>query len=81
MNSKPQKIIINIKDSKYSDWIICLKNKLKILNSRTIEIDCKSLDLSCKNIIEANAIAIHSDHVSQLQHTLLDPLEFIAIAA
>ena len=57
MNSKPQKIIINIKDSKYSDWIICLKNKLKILNSRTIEIDCKSLDLSCKNIMEVNAIA------------------------
>ena len=57
MNSKPQRIIINIEESKYSNWIICLKNKLKNLNSRTIEIDCKSMDLSCKDILEVNAIA------------------------
>ena len=33
MNSKPQKIIINIEDSKYLNWKICLKNKLKIQKS------------------------------------------------
>tara|TARA_Y100001968_G_scaffold144022_1_gene131537 strand:- start:337 stop:984 length:648 start_codon:yes stop_codon:yes gene_type:complete len=61
MSPKPLKIIIDIKDNKYSSWIICLKNKLKILNSRTIEIDCKSLDLSCKDIFEIKAIADYYD--------------------
>ena len=57
MDTKPQKVIINIEDSKYSSWIIFLKNKLKRMNSRTIEIDCKSLDLSCKDILEVKAIS------------------------
>jgi len=57
MNFKPQKIIINIKDSKYPNWKICLKNKLKILKPSNIEIDCKNLDLSCTDIFEVIAIA------------------------
>ena len=57
MNSKPQKIIINIKDSKYPNWKICLKNKLKIQKSINIEIDCKSLDLTCTDISEIIAIS------------------------
>ena len=57
MNSKPQKIIINIKDIKYPNWKICLKNKLKIQKSINIEIDCKSLDLTCTDISEIIAIS------------------------
>ena len=57
MNSKPKKIIINIKDSKYPNWKICLKNKLKIQKLINIEIDCKSLDLTCTDISEIIAIS------------------------
>ena len=57
MNSKSQKIIINIKDSNYLSWEICLRDKLKIIKSNSIEIDCKDLDLSCKDISKAIAIA------------------------
>ena len=57
MKSKLQKIIINLEDSKYSSWRICLKNKLKISKSSNIEIDCDSLDLSCKDISEVITIA------------------------
>ncbi len=57
MNSTPQKIIVNIEDSKYLSWEICLKNKLKILKQSNIEIDCKNLDLSCTDILEVIAIA------------------------
>ncbi len=57
MNSKAQKIIINIKDSKYPNWKICLKNKLKIQKLINIEIDCQSLDLTCTDISEIIAIS------------------------
>ena len=57
MNSKPQKIILNIEDSKYLSWKMCLKNKLKSVRSNHIEIDCKNLDLSCKDLSEIIAIA------------------------
>ena len=57
MYSKSQKIIINIADSEYLRWKSCLRNKLKTLKSNNIEIDCKNLDLSCKDIMEAIAIA------------------------
>ena len=50
MDSINQKIIINIEDSEYLNWKICLKSKLKILKSSYIEIDCKDLDLSCTDI-------------------------------
>ena len=57
MNSNNQKITINIDDSKYINWEICLRSKLKILNSNNIEIDSKDIDLSCKNILKIIAIA------------------------
>ena len=57
MNSTPQKIIVNIEDSKYLSWEICLKNKLKILKPSNIEIDCKNIDLSCTDILALIAIA------------------------
>ena len=61
MYSKPQKIIINIEDSKYLSWKSCLRNKLKPLKSSDIEIDCQNLDLSCKEILELIAIANQSN--------------------
>ncbi len=61
MNSDNQKIIINIDDSKYMNWAICLKSKLKILKSNNIEIDAKNLDLSCKDISELIEIAGQSN--------------------
>ena len=57
MNSKPQKITINIKDSMYPNWKTCLKNKLKIQKLINIEIDCKSLDLTCTDISEIISIS------------------------
>ncbi len=57
MNSNNQKIIIDIEDSKYLNWKIDLKNKLKILKSNNLEIDSKNLDLSCKDISAIIAIA------------------------
>tara|TARA_B100001250_G_scaffold143923_1_gene123196 strand:- start:110 stop:757 length:648 start_codon:yes stop_codon:yes gene_type:complete len=57
MNSKNHKIIINIEDSNYLNWKICLKSKLKMLRSNDIEIDSKNLDLSCTDISEIIAIA------------------------
>ena len=57
MNSKSQKTIINIEDRKYTSWEVCLRNKLKIHKSKNIEIDCKSLDLSCTAISELIGIA------------------------
>ena len=57
MNFKTQKTIINIEDSKYLKWESCLKNKLKVLKSNNIEINCKNLDLSCTDILKIIAIA------------------------
>tara|TARA_Y100001968_G_scaffold32800_1_gene25258 strand:+ start:456 stop:1103 length:648 start_codon:yes stop_codon:yes gene_type:complete len=52
MNLYNQKVIINIKDSKYVNWKIALKNKLKLLKSYNLEIDSKNIDLSCTDILE-----------------------------
>ena len=61
MNSKSQKIIINIEDNKYLSWRLYLKNTLKELKSNNIEIDFRNLDLSCRDISEAIAIANQSN--------------------
>jgi len=57
MNSNNQKTIVNIDDSKYLNWKLCLKSKLKIQTSSNIEIDSKNLDLSCTDISEIIAIS------------------------
>ena len=57
MNSKTKKIIINIDDNKYINWKVCLRNELQNNKSNNIEIDCKNLDLSCTNLLEAIEIA------------------------
>ena len=57
MNSKFHKIFIDIEDSKYINWETCLKNKLKNLKSFNIAIDCKNLDLSCRDISRVSEIA------------------------
>ncbi len=57
MTSKNQISIININDSKYLNWEICLKSELRILNSSAIEIDSKNLELSCTDISEIVSIA------------------------
>ena len=49
MNSKSQKIIINIEGRNYPNWKIDLKNKLKTLKSNNLEIDAKNIDLSCNH--------------------------------
>ena len=59
MNSNPQKIIINIKDNKYLNWKLCLRNELRQQKSNYLEIDCKDLNLSCTDIIEIIEIANH----------------------
>ena len=60
MNSKSQKKIIIIGDNKNPDWKICLKKELNRIQSNNIEIDCKNLDLYCKDILEI--IAITNEH-------------------
>ena len=57
MNSKSQKIIINIEGRNYPNWKIDLKNKLKTLKSNNLEIDAENIDLSCKEISEIIEIA------------------------
>ena len=52
MNKENKKIIITIDDIKYQNWKLFLRNKLKILKSNYIEIDCRNLDLSCTAILE-----------------------------
>ena len=61
MNSEPKKNILNIEDSNFLNWKICLKNKLKTLKSNNLEIDAKNIDLSCKDISEIVAIANQYD--------------------
>ena len=61
MNPNNQKIIINIDDSKYLNWKICLKSKLKMLKSSNIEIDSKDIDLSCTDLSDLIAIANQHD--------------------
>ena len=61
MNSKNQRIIVNIDDNKYLNWKIALKTKLKMLNSNNLEINCKNLDLSCRDISEVISIANQSN--------------------
>ena len=61
MISNNQKITLNIADSEYIDWKICLKNKLKMVNSNNIEIDSKNLELSCTEISEIIAIVNQSN--------------------
>tara|TARA_Y100001968_G_scaffold254998_1_gene241034 strand:- start:401 stop:1048 length:648 start_codon:yes stop_codon:yes gene_type:complete len=57
MNLYNQRIIVNKVGSNCLDWRIDLKNKLKVLNSNTVEIDSKNINLSCKDILEIIAIA------------------------
>ena len=52
MNQQHQKIIINIADTRYPNWQLCLKNELKKIKSTNLEIDCKHLCFSCKEIYE-----------------------------
>ena len=58
MNPIPQKMLININDSQYQNWKLCLKNKLKKVKSINIEIDCEKLDLTCSDILDLQAIAV-----------------------
>ena len=57
MNTKSQKIIVNIHQDKYLNWKSCLTNELKKIKSDNLEIDCKNLDLSCTDILELIKIA------------------------
>ena len=57
MNLNPKKTIINLEDNKYLDWKLCFKKKLKEIKSYNLEIDCKSLELSCTDILELIEIA------------------------
>ena len=57
MDSQTQKVVINIEANKYPSWKLCLIDKLKDLNSKKIQIDCKNLDFSCTDISEMIAIA------------------------
>ena len=52
MFSKSQKTIINIDDKNHLNWKLCLKNELGKISSTNIEINCKSLDLYCSDILE-----------------------------
>ena len=61
MYSNPQKIIIKLKDNKYLDWKLYLKNELKKIKSNNLEIDCRNLDLSCVDILELTEIASQYD--------------------
>ena len=52
MNSKSQKIIININNNQYPDWKSCLKNELRKIDPNNLEIDCQNIELSCTDILK-----------------------------
>ena len=56
MNSKPEKIVLNIDSNYYLDWKLFLENELKKINATNLEIDCKNLSLSCTDILELISI-------------------------
>tara|TARA_B100000579_G_scaffold376013_1_gene341189 strand:+ start:580 stop:1227 length:648 start_codon:yes stop_codon:yes gene_type:complete len=57
MNFKTQKITINIDNDKYRHWKSYLKKKLEKIKSNNLEINCNSLILSCKDLLEIIEIA------------------------
>ena len=61
MNLKFKKIILNIDDNKFLNWKLCLKNELKNTELNNIKIDCKNLQLSCKDILDLIEIANEYD--------------------
>ena len=61
MNLNYQKIIIYIEESKNLNWKLYLKNELKKIKSNNLEINCKSIDLSCTDILEIIEIARQHD--------------------
>ena len=61
MTFNPKRIIINIDDKKYLNWKLCFRNELKKITSNIVEIDCKKIDLSCKDILELTEIASQYD--------------------
>ena len=56
MNYKPKKTIVDIACSQYINWETSLRNKLKVLKSAHVEINCQNLDLSCNDITEIISI-------------------------
>ncbi len=50
MDSKYKRKIIELDDNNSCDWKSSLYNKLKTNQSKNIELDCKDLYLSCKDI-------------------------------
>ena len=61
MNSRPQKNVLIIEDDKNPSWERYLKNKLKVLKSNNLEINCQDLNLSCKDISEIISIIYLQD--------------------
>ena len=61
MNLNYQKIIIYIEESENLNWKLYLKNELKKIKSNNLEINCKSIDLSCTDILEIIEIARQYD--------------------
>ncbi len=61
MTSNPKKVIVNIKDNKYTNWRLCLQNKLKNIKSNNLEIDCQNINLSCKDLSELIEIVGHNE--------------------
>ena len=51
MDSTYNRKIIELNDSNSYDWKSSLNNKLKLNQSKYIELDCKNLFLSCKDIL------------------------------
>ena len=54
---KSKKIIINLYESNYLNCKLFFKKKLRNIKSNNIEIECKNMDLSCKDILELIEIA------------------------
>ncbi len=52
MNQDIKKLVICIDDYNHINWKKCLESQLSKLESATIEIDCKNLNLSCSDINE-----------------------------
>ena len=61
MDSNSHIIVLTIDDNKYLNWKSSLENELKKIKSYNLEIDCKNIDLSCKEISELIEIVSQYD--------------------
>ncbi len=61
MDLKSQKLVITIDHDRYLNWKLFLTNEFKKITSKNVEIDCRDINLSCKEILSLIEISNEFD--------------------